>query len=126
MQRFIAIIGSRKFLTPQVMRNKVFDYVKLLATEKVRGANITIISGGAPGADSFAEEAAKYYKIPFILYKAEWDLYPRAAGYIRNTEMANKCTECVAFHNGVESKGTNHMIKEVEKLKKPVVVFYEE
>jgi len=69
---------------------------------------ITIIHGGAAGADSLANEWGKENNMPIEVYKAEWDLYGKAAGPIRNKLMASKNIDfAIAFPGG---KGTRNMI----------------
>tara|TARA_Y100000592_G_scaffold100637_1_gene181639 strand:- start:699 stop:1460 length:762 start_codon:yes stop_codon:yes gene_type:complete len=75
---------------------------------------ITIISGGAKGADALGERYAKEKGITLEVRKAEWDVYGRSAGYRRNVEMANMADACICFWDG-ESKGTKHMIDIAER-----------
>lgn len=52
--------------------------------------NITeIVSGGAHGADSLAERWSKKNDISIKIFKADWNMYGKSAGFIRNTEMHN-------------------------------------
>lgn len=71
--------------------------------------NVEIVSGCARGADSLGEQYAKEKGFNIKEFPANWDLHGKAAGYIRNKEMANYANVLIAFWDG-KSKGTKHMI----------------
>lgn len=48
--------------------------------------------------------------MPCSIFPADWDRYGKAAGYLRNTEMAKNADALVAFWDGM-SLGTRHMIE---------------
>ena len=108
----IIIAGSRNFN----------DYTKMLNTLDELGIHlintidpVEIISGHAPGADTLGEKFAKAYGYPLKIFPADWDIYGKAAGPIRNEQMAKYASEAdrgmlVAFPVG-ESRGTRNMIK---------------
>lgn len=48
---------------------------------------LTIISGGASGADQIAERWATLNNVDRLIHKARWDQHGNAAGPIRNQEM---------------------------------------
>jgi len=87
-----------------------------------RGDEITIISGGARGADSQGEVYAHEFHYALERYPANWDLYGNSAGYRRNEEMARIATHLVAFWDG-KSKGTRHMIDLAVEADREVRVF---
>ena len=71
---------------------------------------VIIVSGHARGADSLGERFANEFRLPFELHPAKWRLLGKAAGMVRNAEMA-KCSDAlIAFWDG-KSRGTGHMIK---------------
>ena len=108
----IIIAGSREFN----------DYEKMLKTLDELGVHlmntidpIEIISGHANGADKLGERFAKAYGYPLVVFPAEWDKYGKAAGPIRNEQMAKYAAEAdrgilIAFPID-ESRGTRNMIK---------------
>lgn len=49
-----------------------------------------VIHGNAPGADSLAKFWAEARGVPDDPFPAEWDLYGRSAGPIRNTQMLDE------------------------------------
>ena len=59
---------------------------------------------------------------PFEDISADWDYYGKAAGFIRNIEMADNADALIAFWDN-KSKGTGHMIKTMQMKKKPYWVF---
>jgi len=100
------VAGSRGFLDQEVM-NAALDGV--FGNAVTRGDELTIISGGARGADLMGEQYAKSRAMPLERYPANWDLYGNSAGYRRNEQMARVATHLVAFWDG-KSRGTKHMI----------------
>lgn len=85
-------------------------YFLLLTLFDVHGKRgiSTIIHGAARGADSLAGKWGKAMKLPVEPYPADWNLYGRIAGRLRNAEMLvrGKPDLVVAFPGGV---GTTHM-----------------
>lgn len=80
-----------------------------------------IVSGGAMGPDSWAIFYANKAKVPVKIFYAQWEIFGRAAGFMRNTEMATYADQAVVFWDGV-SRGSKHMIEEMKRLNKPVSV----
>lgn len=68
-----------------------------------------VISGTARGADRMGEAWAQANGIDVERFPAQWDLYGRHAGIMRNQVMARKAEALVAIWDG-ESRGTAHMI----------------
>ena len=73
------------------------------------GYDITIISGGAAGADTLAERYAGNYDWPFEVYWADWSTHGRGAGPVRNSSMVRDASILIAFWDG-ESRGTKDVI----------------
>ena len=71
-----------------------------------------IITGGCPtGADRIAGLYAALYGIPVEVFPADWKAHGRAAGPIRNRQMAEVGDALIAVWNG-KSRGTANMIQE--------------
>lgn len=85
-------------------------------------SQLTIVSGGARGADSCGEKYAKANCFHIHRYPAHWDKLGKSAGYIRNHIMADNADVLVAFHDGV-SRGTQHMIDIANKKGLKVYIF---
>lgn len=108
----IAIIGSRHFN----------DYPLLKSLMDRRKDSIQmVVSGGANGADSLGARWATENNILTKIFKPDWDLYGKRAGYLRNEQIIQNCDICVAFWDG-ESKGTKHSIDLCKKMDKPCLV----
>ena len=71
-----------------------------------------LVSGGASGVDSDAEDWATLMNIAIKQFKPNWKQYGRAAGPIRNKEMAKYADAVVLFPGG---KGTQSMYSEAVK-----------
>lgn len=115
----VIIAGTRSFDNYNLLRN-VMDV--LLSDVVAAGEGIRVISGDAPGADRLGAEYASERGYEVVHCPADWDTHGKAAGYIRNTEMAHHGNALVAFWDG-ESRGTRHMIKTAESLGLEVRVF---
>lgn len=76
---------------------------------------IEIVSGGAPGADTLGEKYAYERGYSITRFPADWEVYGRAAGPIRNREMAEYADALIAFPVG-KSPGTRNMIKQAREL----------
>ena len=81
-----------------------------------------VVSGGASGADALGEEYARHNGIPVKIFKADWSQHGKAAGPIRNREMATYADALIAFWDGV-SKGTMNMIQEARNAGLKVYVY---
>ena len=84
----------------------------------------TVISGCAQGADTIGAEWAAKKGIALQTFPAYWDLYGKAAGFIRNVEMAEHADALIAFWDG-KSKGTAENIRRIKELKKPYRIITE-
>lgn len=80
-----------------------------------------IISGGANGVDTLAEEYADKKRISKLILRPRYDLYRRAAPIKRNDEMVELCDKVLIFWDGV-SKGTKHTIDYANKIGKPIEI----
>ena len=103
----VIIAGGRDFDNYEVLRNYC-DHVLQNQTD------IEIVSGTAKGADQLGEKYAKEKGYRVKRFPADWKKYNKAAGYIRNEEMAKYADALIAFWNGM-SKGTEHMINLANK-----------
>ena len=75
---------------------------------------IRVVTGGARGADTLAEEWAKIQEVECSVYHADWAKHGRAAGPIRNQQMLDdgRPTLVVAFPGG---RGTADMVRRARK-----------
>lgn len=106
----VIIAGSRSFNDYALLREQCLSILQ----DKMRTHRVIIVSGHARGADSLGEKFANELGFPFELHPAKWRLLGKAAGMVRNAEMA-KCSDAlIAFWDG-ESRGTRHMINFARK-----------
>jgi hypothetical protein len=104
----VIIAGGRDFTDYELLKEKCD---KILSSQK----EIKIVSGNAQGADYLGERYAKERGYNLILFPADWKKYGKAAGPIRNTQMAENSDSLIAFWDG-KSRGTKHMINTATKL----------
>ncbi len=84
-----------------------------------------VLSGGAQGVDQLGERWAEYYSIPVRKYPADWAKHGRAAGPIRNEEMAKDADALFAFWDGNKVRsGTWDMIQTAIKYKLQIHIFF--
>ena len=108
-----------------------FGYYNLLKREILKryadhavAAQMEIVSGCCFGADSLGEIFGEEYNLTTKHFPADWRKYGKAAGPIRNKEMAKYADAAIVFWDG-ESKGSQNMIKTMREFGKPVdVVIY--
>ena len=115
----ILVVGSRNFNNYELLKNTID------ATAEVYD-DIEIVSGGAKGADSLAEQYAKEKGYALKIFPADWNKYGKSAGYRRNAEMHKYISEfkdrlCVAFWDG-QSKGTQHNFELAAQYKNPIIL----
>jgi hypothetical protein len=72
---------------------------------------IEIVSGGARGVDALGETIAEGEGHGLKRFPADWDKHGKAAGFIRNREMAEYADGLCAVWD-LKSRGTKNMIEE--------------
>lgn len=78
-----------------------------------------IISGGANGADRAGEAYAAQFNLPIKLFPADWRKHGKAAGPLRNKQMAEYADAVLLIWDG-ESRGSASMRREMFAVSKPV------
>ena len=106
----VAIIGSRTF------NNK--SLAEYILNKYLNGTEI-IVSGGAIGADSIAEEYAIKNKMKTDIYLPDWTI-GKHAGFLRNKKIIDAADEVIAFTNG--SRGTANSISIAKEQGKKVKI----
>ena len=101
----VIIAGSRDF-DDYGMLSKHCDR---LLSQKLATHQIVIISGAARGADTLGEKYAHERGYAIEKYPADWKRDGKAAGPIRNAQMAKVADALIAFWDG-NSRGTQNMI----------------
>lgn len=96
----------------------ITDYGYVAAVIKQSGYNITeVVSGTAHGVDRLGEQWAVQNGIPIKYMPADWNLHGKAAGPIRNKEMAAYADAAIIIWDG-ESSGTKNMLENMQRLHK--------
>lgn len=113
----VIIAGSRTYNRPSEDLSVAVSRSKFNITE--------VVSGGAKGADQCGEYWAWQNDISIKTFNPNWHLkrkYNPLAGLERNVKMADYADALIALWDG-QSTGTNHMINEMKKRKKPVFIW---
>lgn len=92
---------------------EITDYEEVCRAILFSNFDITeVVSGKARGVDTLGEQFAKEFNIPIKEFPADWNKHGKAAGPIRNCEMADYVGDegaLIAIWDG-QSRGTKHMI----------------
>lgn len=113
----IGIVGSRRRDTEEDFEQckKIFLSIYKEGDE--------IVSGGCPrGGDRFAEILAKKYGIPIKIYFPNWEKHGKAAGFVRNTCVAEDSDILIAVAAPDRKGGTENTIHKAEKMGKKIVL----
>jgi hypothetical protein len=86
-------------------------------------SHITVVHGGADGADALAGELAKILGMNVEVHPAQWDIYGRGAGPLRNQAMVDKGADiCLGFVMP-DSRGTADCLKRAKKAGIPTQIY---
>lgn len=104
MTKALIVCGGRNYIWKQKHVDLVRDIIK-------EGGYTEVIHGGATGADQIGNEAVIGLKMQLTIMPPLWEQHGRAAGPIRNEQMAYRAHErdggIVAFKGG---RGTENML----------------
>lgn len=114
----LIIAGGRDLKIDDRLFDFAVDYFNLLPNNDWGDVG-EIVSGGASGIDAYAKDMAERYNLSFKEFPADWNTHGRAAGPIRNRQMAEYADALLLIWNG-ESRGSASMKREMESLGKPV------
>lgn len=104
----VAVIGSRNITA--------IDLGKYLPEEITE-----IVSGGAKGVDSCAEEYAERHNIKLTEFLPEYNRYGKGAPLRRNMQIIAYADEVIAFWDG-KSRGTEFVIDKCREEGKKITV----
>ncbi len=111
METRLIVCGGVDFTDYAMLSRELDALIAALGT-------VTLVSGGARGADALAGRYAAERGNPIRVFPAEWKRYGKAAGPIRNRAMLRFAGEAqaqaAAFWNG-KSRGTANMIALAEQ-----------
>ena len=77
----VIIAGGRHFSNYDLVKEKCLYYLQNKLPD------VTIVSGGATGADALGERFANEMGLSLIVKKANWEEFGKKAGIMRNAEM---------------------------------------
>lgn len=80
-----------------------------------------IVSGGAKGIDTFAENYAKLNNLLFTIFPPEYNKYGRIATFVRNQQIVDASDMVIAFPSK-DSIGTIDTIRRTKRSNKPLKV----
>lgn len=110
----IIVAGTRDFNNYEMLNTELSDFIDTILDDVEAQAGIEFISGTANGADSLGEKFAKSRGYSLKFFPADWNKYGKAAGPIRNKQMAEYASEergvLFAFWDG-KSRGSKNMIE---------------
>lgn len=113
----IFVTGSRDINDGIFVVNSFMNYIK-----QNNLTDFIVLHGNCKtGADHFIHLLCLEKDFKVQTYPANWKAYGKAAGLIRNREMATDCDSCIAFQKNM-SKGTSNSILEVTKRGKKIEV----
>lgn len=105
----VIIAGPRDFFDAHELELAIADARK-------EGIEITeVVCGKAKGVDTLGEEWAKRNGVPVAEFPANWNKLGKAAGSIRNAQMANYGEALIALSYVSPSRGTFDMIQQAKK-----------
>ncbi len=113
----IAIVGNRKGWD----RDYIF---KKLDENNITPMDI-LISGGAEGVDTFAQEYAKKKGCQIRILYPNPDIPSPKRYFDRNEQIADMCDKMIAFNKDGESSGTLNSINHAHKFNKEVILYEE-
>lgn len=117
----ILITGSRTW-TDKVTIARAIRQAWIDAGKPFR---VTVVHGGARGADYIAGVYAKRLNFDVEVHNAQWQSFGKMAGYLRNREMVNAGADiCLAFIKD-ESKGATMCAELAEKTGIPTKIWRE-
>lgn len=119
----LIIAGGRDFTNAEA----AFSYIRAWSGifRNWKSEEVEIVCGGATGADAIGREYARRKGLTVMVFKPDWNEHGKAAGPIRNAQMAEYGTHLLAFWDG-ESRGTGSMIRQALDRGLPVAVcFYD-
>jgi len=107
--------------------NRASIYTQLYLLRQLHIGPITVIEGGANGADKLAASCAWQLQMNVEEYRADWSHFGKAAGPKRNQAMLDTGIHLVlAFHPDLsKSKGTKDMTNRAAQAGVTVKIFTE-
>lgn len=108
----VIVAGSRSIESYDVVKDAIERTFEAAVRDGIVRHSLEIVSGTADGPDSLGVQWAAEYGVPVETFRPDWEntTPTKAAGPIRNTEMAEYADILVAVWDG-SSSGTKDMIE---------------
>lgn len=103
----VIIAGGRDFNNYPLLKEKCDSILSNI------DGSIEVVCGCADGADLLGKRYAEERGYSVNYFPANWNLYKRGAGPVRNREMAEYGDALILFWDG-KSRGSANMLKEAE------------
>lgn len=117
--RHVMMTGSRGWTDGELIEDVFREWAY---EELAPGEGVTLIHGGAGGADTLAGEAADRLGWLEEIHRPNWKKYGKAAGFIRNETMLDRNPEAVFVFWDGESRGTHHAMNSAETRGIPTIL----
>lgn len=117
----VGVVGTRRRNAGEDLQSVKDKINEILSWHNVD--TLWLVSGGCPtGADSFAEVIAKERGWPITIFYPAWAKYGKAAGIVRNTDIATECDLLIACVAPDRAGGTEDTIQKTKHLGKEVIL----
>ena len=113
----VIIAGSRLIEDPEVVERAIRE-------SEWEPQIHEVVSGCAPGIDTLGKLWAVARRLPVAEFPADWNKHGKAAGPMRNRQMAKYAHCLIAIPNPEGSRGTENMIQEARKEGLKVFILY--
>jgi len=113
----VIIAGSRSLKDKEKEGKKILNDIIQFLDKPITD----VVCGEAIGPDTWGKHIALFSNLNVISMPADWNKYGKAAGPIRNREMAKVADFAIILWDG-ESRGAKNMIEEMVKLNKPYIL----
>jgi hypothetical protein len=130
----IGVVGSRSFTNKQFLTDTLDSHLDIFGP-------FILVSGGASGADSMAEQWADDHGLQKEIYPADWEdlsqpdaviktradgkKYDALAGHRRNSVIVKESDFLLAFWDR-KSPGTRSSVEKAKKAGKSVYIYWKE
>lgn len=117
MIKRVVVAGSRDYTN----YNEAKKFIDICISRIKTKYTLVFVSGGCTGADMLGERYAQENGYESEVYAADWGKYGKAAGPIRNRQMAEVSDFVILFWD-YKSIGTRSMLECALKLNKPIKI----
>jgi hypothetical protein len=88
----------------------------------VKLSDVTIVSGGARGADALGRDFARKHSAQYLEFPADWEKFGKRAGFVRNADIVKNSDFVVALWDG-QSRGTGNSLELAQQAGKPYFAY---